>query len=168
LVLAAACTSTDDRPLTVDYITDSILRPTCGGAACHSSFAGNRGLVFDTVDGVRHSLSLTVSGSGPPLVSLSDDPYDPDKPGNADLIRWLTETDPDNKGIGRMPYDAPMPNEDIRFLEKWIGAAIPGAQCDPAVPMACNKDALYTCNDDWTFGTLVMNCTGTCSEGICQ
>jgi len=86
------------------------------------------------------------------------------------MIRWLTETDPDGKGIGRMPYDAPMPNEDIRFLENWIAAAAPGAQCNPNVPggMGCNNMDLHLCNSDWTFGALVMSCPTSCSEGLCQ
>ncbi|HTR53524.1 MAG TPA: hypothetical protein VMJ10_22680 [Kofleriaceae bacterium] len=169
-VAVAACgTSTDDRPLTVQYVTDAILRPTCGGAACHSSFATNRGYVLDTVDGVRSAVLGT--GGQLPLVGLGSVPaYDPDNPGNSEMIRWLTETDPDGKGIGRMPYDAPMPNEDIRFLENWIAAAAPGAQCDPDQPggMGCNNMDLHVCNSDWTFGALVMTCPTSCSQGLCQ
>ena len=70
-----------------------------------------------------------------------------------------------------MPYDHPIPNEDVTFLEEYIRESAPGAQCDPdANPMglACNKLTVYTCTSDWTFGDEVQTCTNGCINGMCQ
>lgn len=165
LVLLGACgTTTDDRPLTVQYITEAILAPSCGAAQCHSTFAGNRFDIFDTVIGSRSS----IVDNG--LIVLDSQQYDPNTPQNAVLIQWLTQTDPQGLGIGRMPYDAPMPNEDVRLLEKWIQGGAKGAQCDPNLNngMACNNTTLMKCGPDWNFSTVVQACPTSCSGGVCQ
>jgi hypothetical protein len=114
VVLAACGTTTDNRPLDAQYITEAILAPTCGAANCHSTFAQNRGDVFDTLEGMRRS----IVDNG--LVTLDSTQFDPADPPSAQLIQWVTKIDPLNLGIGRMPFDAPMPNEDIYQLERWI------------------------------------------------
>ncbi len=166
LAVAACGTTTDDRPRTIEYVTEAILAPTCGQAQCHSTFRQARGDVFDTVAAARRS--LIVNG----LISFDSAPqYDPSNPANAQLIQWITQTDPLGLGIGRMPYDAPMPNEDVNFLELYIKEGAPGAQCDPdanAAGYACNNRAVYKCNADWTFGDLVTDCAGDCIGGMCQ
>ena len=163
LVLAAACGSTkDDRPLTVQGVTELVLAPTCGAAQCHSAFSANYTDVFDTVDAARRS--LVDNG----LILFDSPSYDPANPGHSQLITWVTQIDPFGKGIGRMPWDAPMPNEDIQYLEDWIAAGAPGAQCDPALGMACNDKQLVQCNPDWTFGALVMTCPNNCLNGACS
>ena len=111
----AACGTTDDnRPLDAQYVTESILQPTCGGAICHSTWKQSRGDVFDTLEGMR--ASIVHNG----LVSLDSLQFDPSDPASAALIVWVTKTDPFGLGIGRMPYDGPMPNQDVHFLENWI------------------------------------------------
>jgi hypothetical protein len=166
LAVAACGTTTDDRPRTIAYVTEAILAPTCGQAQCHSTFRQARGDVFDTVVAARRS--LIVNG----LISFDSAPqYDPANPKNAILIQWLTQTDPLGRGIGRMPYDSPMPNEDVNFLELYIKEGAPGAQCDPdanAAGLACNNRTVYKCNADWTFGELVADCAGDCIAGVCQ
>ena len=130
LALAACGTTTDDRPRTIEYVTEAILAPNCGDAQCHSTFRQSRGDVFDTVEGARESLirnGLIVFDYPPPPTPG----YDPDHPENAQLIQWITQTDPLGLGIGRMPYDHPIPNEDVTFLEEYIRESAPGAQCDP-------------------------------------
>src|SRR5690242_19196430 len=100
LALLVACGTTDDRPLTVEYVTGAVLGPTCGGAQCHSTFAANQTDIFDTVEGARSS--LVRNG----LIRFDSKPhYDPGDARNADLIQWITETDPKGLGIGRMPWD---------------------------------------------------------------
>ena len=118
-VTVAACGSVDDnRPLDAQYVTAAVLAPTCGAAECHSTFTqagpGTTPYVFDTLVGMRR----TIVDNG--LVILDSNQFDPSDPAGAALIAWLTKTDPFQLGIGRMPYDAPMPNEDIHFLEDWI------------------------------------------------
>ena len=166
LALLAACgTTKDDRPRTIGYITEAILAPTCGGAECHSTFTQNRGDIFDTVAGARASLVHN-------LLSFDSTQYDPANPDNSGLIIWITQTDPLGLGIGRMPYDAPMPNADVNFLKEYIREEAPGAQCDPANMYSCNNFELETCGDDWNFKDQVIDCAGTgngsgCSGGQC-
>jgi len=113
--VVAACGTTDDnRPLDAQYVTEAILAPTCGGATCHSTWAQHKGDVFDTLVGMRRS----IVDNG--LVSLDSLQFDPADPASSTLITWVTKIDPFGLGIGRMPYDEPLPNEDVHFLEKWI------------------------------------------------
>lgn len=167
LVLAsAACgTTTDDRPRTIQYVAEAILAPNCGDPQCHSTFRQARGDIFDTVAGARQS--LVRNG----LILFDSPHYDPANPADADLIHWITQTDPDGLGIGRMPYDHPIPNEDVNFLEEYIREGAPGAQCDPdanAGGRACNNREVHLCTDKWTFGDLVETCSGDCINGVCQ
>lgn len=102
--LAAGCTdATDDRPATREYIVAAILAPTCGRAACHSSAAAVEGYVFDNLAGANRAFDKLVA------------------PGNANS-RLLTEMRQDEE---RMPPDAPMADDDIALIEKWI---VGGAQ----------------------------------------
>lgn len=137
-VTVAACGSVDDnRPLDAQYVTAAVLAPTCGAAECHSTFTqagpGTTPYVFDTLVGMRR----TIVENG--LVVLDSNQFDPAAPAGAALITWLTKTDPFQLGIGRMPYDAPMPNEDIHFLEDWIQGTVTettdGATCSGS--LAC-------------------------------
>jgi hypothetical protein len=126
-LLASACGSaTDDRPATLDYITETILAPTCATAECHSAFRRQVGDVFDTPASTRR----TIVGNG--LIVYPDDMVDP---AHSFLITTLTVGSPSilNPGSGnvRMPYDAPMPDADIRLIEAWIASGVPGAQCEP-------------------------------------
>jgi hypothetical protein len=174
LALAAgACTmSKDDRPKTVQYVTEAILAPTCGAAPCHATFAGNDSDVFDTVIGVRTSLLRNQ------LIQFDSNQYDPANPSQANLIIWVTQTDPFGRGIGRMPDDRPMPFEDVELLENWIAAGAFGAQCDPEanagtpqVGLNCKGDVVYSCDSDWNFATPQMDCAAnqkSCLAGVCQ
>ena len=111
----SACGTTDDnRPPEAQYVTAAILAPACGAAECHSTFAQTNGYVFDTLVGMRK----TIVDQG--LVKLDSSQFDPAAPQRSNLIAWLTEIDPLGKGKGRMPQDAPLPDEDIHFIEQWI------------------------------------------------
>lgn len=136
-VTVAGCgTVEDNRPLDAQYLTAAILAPTCGAAECHSTFAqagpAGNGYVFDTLVGMRK----TIVDNG--LVVLDSNQFDPAAPEGSVLIAWLTKTDPLGLGIGRMPYDAPMPNEDIHFIESWIRGPVSetsdGATCSTSIP----------------------------------
>jgi hypothetical protein len=165
--LAACGTSNDDRPLTVEYVTAAVLQPMCGAAQCHSTFAQNQGVVLDNIGGVRTAM---VGSSGAGLIRFDSMPhYDPGDPLHSDLIAWVTQTDPFGRGIGRMPLDQPMANEDITLLAKWVQASAPGAQCDPQANggMSCNNTAVYMCQSDWNFGAQVTSCPNGCINGAC-
>src|SRR5882762_10165490 len=71
-LLAGACGSaTDDRPPTLDYITETILAPSCANAECHSAFKQAVGDQFDTPAATRRS--IVANG----LVSYPADVADP-------------------------------------------------------------------------------------------
>jgi hypothetical protein len=164
LLLAAACgTNQDDRPLELDYLTAAIFEPSCGTTQCHSSYVQAGGLVLDTPAHVRR----TLIGGG--LIQFDSGQYDPDSPRNAGLITWITQIDPFGRGIGRMPFDAPIPNKDVALLEEWISVQAPGAQCNPNLNegRACNNKEVVQCNADWTFGPRITICTGECVQGMC-
>ena len=126
LVVSACGSETDDRPATLDYITETILAPSCAAAECHSAFKQEVGDQFDVPSAARRSI---VANS---LVVYPDDAADPS---GAYLIRALRVGVPSildkNGGNVRMPYDAAMPEADIRLIEKWIALGVHGAQCVP-------------------------------------
>lgn len=157
------------RPLELDYLTQAVFAPTCGATQCHSSFKQAATDVFDTPEGVRASLVNNA------LVRLDPAKFDPDDAGNADLIIWITQTDPFGAGIGRMPYDAPMPNRDVKLLIEYIEHKAPGAQCNPELNSgkSCTIDGsgrnvVATCNPDWNFDlSSAIPCTNGCTAGQC-
>ena len=100
----------DDRPLELDYIVTTILAPSCGTAACHSSRIKTAGVAFDTVEAAREAFDSD------PLVIEGD----PDASGLIFLLVGATEP---NK---RMPKDAPLPDADIDLLRRWIAAGAEG------------------------------------------
>jgi hypothetical protein len=102
----AACNHTDNnRPATLEYITEAILQPSCAQYDCHSSFARAKGYAFDTVDAARQSLR--------PIVTV-------DEPETSLLYVVLT------RKIKRMPYDSPLPDKDIALILQWIQDGAPG------------------------------------------
>jgi hypothetical protein len=101
-VACAACSQTDnDRPATLQYITEAILQPNCAQDVCHSSYTKTKGYAFDTVAAARQSLQI----SG--LVT-------PSEPESSLLYTVLI------RQIKRMPYDAPLPQKDIDLILRWI------------------------------------------------
>jgi len=162
LVAGACGTATDDRPATLEYITDTILAPSCAAAQCHSAFKRQVGDAFDTVASTRHSIVANL------LVSYPGDVADP---ASSYLIQTITVgsqsiLDP-SLGNVRMPYDSAMPDADVKLLERWIADGLPGAQCEPSasqrtcvVQSVAGKRVygIYACNSDGNVGDLVMTC----------
>lgn len=111
-LVLGACTQTDNnRPATLEYITEAILQPSCAQYDCHSSYRreGYHGssYTFDTIDASKISLQ--------PIV----------QPGDVEasfLIQVLT------RNVRRMPYDAPLPDKDIDLIKLWIQDGAPGLQ----------------------------------------
>jgi hypothetical protein len=142
-VASSACGTTDDnRPPEAQYVTAAILAPACGAAECHSTFAQTNGYVFDTLVGMRK----TIVDQG--LVKLDSSRFDPAAPEGSTLIAWLTEIDPLGKGMGRMPQDAPLPDEDIRFIKQWITGFTDrqdqGTTCAATTPCGAGQTCEYT------------------------
>ena len=166
LVIAGCGVSNDDRPVTLRYVTEAILSPTCGEAQCHSTFKQSLGDVFDTVEGSRQSLHRNG-------LAVTSDKADP---ANASLIHWVTDDqpfgmkDPQGNIIGRMPWDAPMPNADVDLLKRWIGAGVPGAQCVPEDfgGQDCDGNTLVDCDSEGNYSTTVMACSGATPTCVCD
>jgi len=146
----------------MDYVAEAILAPTCGEAQCHAAFSANRGDIFDSVDASRRSIHR----NGLAVIS------DKTAPDQAALILWVTVGFQAQLGIGRMPYDAPMPNADIALLKKWIGLGVPGGQCVPEDHNGkeCNGLDVVACDPDGNFGAVQMTCTPpqVCTNGECH
>jgi hypothetical protein len=167
---AGACGTTDDRPRTLAYITDTILAPTCASAECHSAFKRQVGDQFDTVDAARRSI---VANN---LVS----PDDVADPSSSFLIQSLTVgvqsiLDP-GSGKVRMPYDAPMPDADIDLIKAWIAEGAPGAQClvDTRGHGCLTKHVgaatvsqVVECSADGNVGNVVTTCLSQPSPHFC-
>jgi len=101
-VASAACSQTDnDRPATLQYITEAILQPNCAQDVCHSSYTRTKGYAFDTVAAARQSLQM------PGVVQ-------PTEPESSLLYTVLI------RQVKRMPYDAPLPQKDIDLILRWI------------------------------------------------
>lgn len=138
LVANACGSATDDRPLTLEFITETILAPSCGTAECHSAFRAQVGDVFDSPAAARR----TIVANG--LVRF---PYEVTDPSSTLLVRVLTVGAPSLLGSGtvRMPYDAPLPDADVELIRAWVAAGVPGAQCEPSAQnLGCQTRAVST------------------------
>lgn len=171
-LLASACVGEDVpdyRPLELPYLTQQIFQPSCGVTQCHSSFKQANEVVLDTPEHTRET--LVRAG----LVRFDADKNDLLAPSKADLIVWITETDPFSAGIGRMPNDAPLPNRDVKLLIEWIGKGAPGAQCNPnrnnakvCMEDAAGREVVVTCTEDWNFDkSTAVPCANGCAAGAC-
>jgi hypothetical protein len=98
----AACNQSDNnRPATLEYITEAILQPACSQSVCHSSYRMEFGYAFDTVEAARRS----INNNG--LVSPNDAT-------ESQLYLVLI------REKKRMPYDSPLAQKDIDLIKKWI------------------------------------------------
>lgn len=139
-MMACGTQDVDDRPKTLEYITQAILQPTCAQANCHSQFtqAGRRGkngkpdipLVFDTVEHARATFQRddklidNIGGEGTPTLIVN--------------LQQEFEDEP------RMPFDGPMPTPDIALIRAWIelggpGVCVGAASCQGAKLVPCNE-----------------------------
>jgi hypothetical protein len=106
--LAGCGSTTDDRPLTGEYIVNAILSPNCGIASCHASGTASAGLVFDTFENAQRTGSLMA-------VVVPGDVV------NSELIFVLTPSSPKI-----MPPDQSVPDVDIDLMKRWIAVGAPG------------------------------------------
>lgn len=115
---SGACGVTDDRPRTLEYITQTILAPTCADAECHSAFKREVGDQFDTVEAARRTI-------------VNNQLVDPGSPRSSLLYSSITTGAPGilSSGTVRMPFDAPMPDADVALIAAWITDGAEGAQC---------------------------------------
>jgi hypothetical protein len=161
-VLAACGSATDDRPATLEYITETILAPTCALAECHSAFKQQAGDVFDTPESVRRTIVLNGLAY----------PFDRDNPADANLVQsitvGLTSVIDSSRGLVRMPFVQPMPDADIALIVRWVADGVPGAQCLPnaqnrgceIVPLPGGTGVRYNVVEcaDGNIGAVVQMC----------
>ena len=101
-VLAACGVDLDDRPRSLEYVTQAVLAPSCGNAQCHSQLRQAADLAFDTVENARLSIERQ-----PGMVNVGD-------PLASKLYFVLVRED------RRMPLDQPMPERNIGLIVAWI------------------------------------------------
>jgi hypothetical protein len=117
ILAIAACGTDDDRPLTLAYLTETILAPNCALPECHSSLRQQSGYVFETVATTQTSIkngNLIVTCETPPCLNA---------PGSSYLLTVITNGDAYGH---RMPLDEPLPNLDADYIARWIIAGAPG------------------------------------------
>ena len=104
--LAGCGTEEDDRPLTVEAVTLTVLAPNCGQPQCHSTATRTAGFAFDTVHDSRDSLGDLVY---------------PPQPLQSELWGVIIAKD-----YERMPPDVPLATDDIAYIRRWLVAGAPG------------------------------------------
>jgi hypothetical protein len=158
MALSAGCGGVDDRPADWGYISPALFQPNCATLSCHSPAAAVSGLDFSDADRGYTSLTqlwvwVVVSDGGvvaPPAgvpcktvdgtfvceqqLRPLDTPYDPEGSRVVNMLRA--------RNAPRMPPDRPLPEADIRLVERWIlnGACRTG--------LSCNGDAALTLGTD--------------------
>ncbi len=128
-------------PLTFLHIQAAIVSQTLQRRRqCHSSFTQEDGENYGTLADTRRSW-LPPGGWVLPDVNVDD-------PSSSGLVTILTHGISSLKSsfsntMVRMPYDEPMPAEDIKLIESWIGSkdalglGAPGCQCVPVSGQGC-------------------------------
>ncbi len=101
----------DDRPLTLEYVVVTVLRPSCANAQCHSAFKYESEYRFDTVEHTQQSL-VSVNNGVLVMPFASADSF---------LFQVITREDGD-----RMPYDQPLATPDIALIKQWIDSGADG------------------------------------------
>jgi hypothetical protein len=153
---SGACGADDDRPETLEYITETILAPSCASAQCHSAFKREVGDQYDTVDAARDT-----------IVGLAQ--IIPGDKANSLLYKAITigaSRNGDSKNVFRMPFDAPLPDADVALIGRWIDGGAAGAQClADAAGHGCSVTGpdsarvfhIVNCVDG-NIGSVVMDC----------
>ena len=112
VVLAGCVGGADTRPETAAYISQAIIVPNCGRAACHSGATAAHGIKLDTVQDSIAAMSSATGRRGR-LVTPGDS-------ARSDLYQVI---------IGQqkvMPPDAPLSDPDIALIKSWIDGGADG------------------------------------------
>ena len=116
-----ACSTTDDRPQTLAFITESILAPNCGTAECHSTKKHQSNDVFDNVAGAQASMATY----GLLLCSANGSTLDPCVVDARKTYLYQVIDDKDIEG-DQMPLDQPLATADLALIVDWINAGADG------------------------------------------
>ncbi len=119
---ALGCGGVDDeRDPVWGYISPMIIQPNCATSSCHSKGAAVAGLDLSTAaagwDSLRklHLPEYRVQPSDPQPPPLPRPLVTPSNPEQSRVVNMLRAS-----GARRMPPDRPLPEADIRLIERWI------------------------------------------------
>ncbi|MEZ4404023.1 MAG: hypothetical protein R3B06_28635 [Kofleriaceae bacterium] len=118
----AACADVDDRPADWGYVHAAVIAPACATVGCHSTAAAVAGLDLSSRTGAYTFLTGRICGEplspgSPPRSYVA-----PGSPGYSQVVYQLR-----GEGRNRMPPDGPLPEDEIRLVERWI---LEGATCE--------------------------------------
>jgi hypothetical protein len=105
----------DERDASWRFISPVIMQQNCATSSCHSHASAVAGLDFSTVANGYTSLlnlKLPVRASQGEKARTLVVPFNPDE---SRLVHMLRA-----RGAPRMPPDRPLPEADIRLIERWI------------------------------------------------
>lgn len=106
--LVAACgTTPDQRPLTLEVVTIEVLAPSCGQVQCHSTTTMAENRAFDTIEASRAS-----------LIDMNVDSADFFGGELFEVLDGVNDRE-------RMPFDAPLAEQDYDLLKAWVAAGTP-------------------------------------------
>jgi hypothetical protein len=129
-ICLVACNEADhpatDRPLTLAYVTETILAPSCGTAECHSTFHAQSGDVYDTVEGAQATLSNPDFGLVFTCAHLMPPQSSPCDPMDIDASYLITVISSQTVEGERMPLDQVMSRSDQELLALWIKGGAEG------------------------------------------
>ena len=128
ILSVAACglsTPETDRPKNLPYIAQTILKPSCGTAECHSAMNFQSGYAFDSVAATTTSLDRGLIVSCP-SADNKQPPCENAAPGSY-LFTILSIGVAGGTGAGdRMPLDQPLGESDIALIGEWINDGADG------------------------------------------
>ncbi len=125
--------SAQDRPLTLEYVTQTILKPSCGTAECHSAFKAEKNDIFDSVAGAKETFEHAHQDLVLPCAIVAPQMHEDiatceqnnDDLSNSYLIRVITIGDYEGN---LMPLDQPMSNQNVLLLSRWIREGAEGLE----------------------------------------
>jgi len=114
----------DDRPATFEFITEAILKPSCGTAECHSAMKAEKQDVFDSLEGARTTFTVTHTDLVITCEQLMPPQTSPCDAAVTSSYLYTVIHDKDIEG-DRMPLDQALSNKDQELIETWLSLGAP-------------------------------------------
>jgi hypothetical protein len=105
LLSCTSCTDSNDQPVTIAYLSETILKPSCGTINCHSALGRTSGYVFGTVEQTTKTLRLLVT---------------PNRAADSLLIAVM------RRKVEPMPPSDAIADSDVELIEQWINDGAKG------------------------------------------
>jgi hypothetical protein len=138
ICLAACDLSTDPavaRPETFAYITETILKPSCGTAECHSALKAQSTDVFDSLQAAHDSIATHMLVRKCETLPISEMSPCGDHAANGSYLFTILKDGviPGDEGAGDvMPLDQPLSHSDYTLIGNWIQDGADGYDFLPA------------------------------------